>query len=1132
MRVITGRAGSGKTTLILEEIARAARAGEGRQLLLVPELYSHAYERRMAEATGNHGARTAEVLTFSRLSGRVFADAGGLADTVLTPAGRLLVLQEAVRRTSAGLHVFAGAAERPEAVRELLRAVDEFKCYDVPPERLFSVLDELDPVDDVLLQDKLRDLGQIAAMYDKLCGETLPDPRDALTLLAARLPESRALDGAAIYLDAFNGFTPQELAVVEQLARQGFALTCALPCDLAEPEVFAPGCRTFATLRRMAARLDLPFSHQDLGGDKRKRPADLAALEAEALRPARAPRPSDGYSVRLYAAASPYDECEHAAAEILRRVRGEGARWRDFVVTARDLGPYAAPLQMAMERYGVPVFLSEKSDLLQKPPLALVTGALAAVTGGWRYEDFFGCLKTGLCDLTPDEVDRLENYALTWRVQGGAWLRPFTGHPDGYGLAFDDAARETLAALNALRERAAAPFAAFAEALRAANTATEYARALYHFLEDVGAPARMNARAEAHEAAGRLQLAEEYRQLWEILVGAIEQFAWTCGDAPMDAKRFARLFTLVLGEYDVGTIPVSLDRVTCGGLERVAAGGAKHLIVLGANDGALPQATGAGGVLTETERLTLDNCGVRLSASGEERMLMEQELLYRALACPTDSLMLCWHETDAGGADARPSFLIGAVRELLAGVPVSSHAAEGGRDRLEAERPCVELACAYLSGADTPAAQAAYARYADDPRVRRASGARAARGPLTGRDTVAGLYGARLNLTASRVDAFYSCRFSFFMRYGLRAKPRRRAEFAAPEAGTFIHYVLENTLAALEAREGGAAGAPADEVSRVMRSFVARYIEEQLGGLQNKPARFRYLFRRLVKTMEAILENVLDELRVSDFQPIDYELDFSLSGDLPPIEVADGEHAALLSGKVDRVDGYLKNGRLYVRVMDYKSGKKSFSLSDIWYGLNMQLVLYLYALQGEGLERYRERLSRELMEIVPAGVLYVPARDELTDAPRGTADETLRVLRQKALRRSGLVTDDMDVLEAMEHGLSGEGKFIPVKLSAPKKGEEGAPAPVAGAASLERFGRLARYAQGKLLEMARALAEGDVRADPYKNGQHDYCQWCEFRAACQFDETAGDCARLLRAVPDQEFWDTVEGGGTHGKPVD
>ena len=238
----------------------------------------------------------------------------------------------------------------------------------------------------------------------------------------------------------------------------------------------------------------------------------------------------------------------------------------------------------------MPVFLAEKPDLLSRPPMALVTGALNAAQSYFKYEDLFGCLKTGLMHLTREESDKLENYALTWNIRGGAWEREWTEHPDGYGQPFDDRARAQLAELNALRARLIGPFSALRERLKGEQPASGCVRALYDFLLAVDAPRCMADRAAAHEAAGRLQLADEYRQLWEILVSAMEQFAWVCGDTPLTAERFAKLFRLVLGEYDVGTIPVSLDRVTCGNIERACGENAKYVILLGINDGLIPKA--------------------------------------------------------------------------------------------------------------------------------------------------------------------------------------------------------------------------------------------------------------------------------------------------------------------------------------------------------------------------------------------------------------------------------------------------------------------------------------------------------------------------------------------------------------
>ena len=1122
MRILIGRGGSGKTARILSEIGAAAAQERGKQILIVPELFSHAFERRMAEMTGNIAARTAEVLSFSRLALRVFAETGGLADRSLTAAGRLLTLYEAIRRVDAGLTVYAGIADRPAMAREVLDVLDEFQTCAVRPEELFETAEKTG--EDRALAAKLLDLGQIYTAYARLCDESLPDPRSVLDRLADDLPHSTILKNTKVYIDAFASFTAQEVRVIDCMLAMGVNLTCCVTCDPDQPEVFVSGCKTVRMLQRMA---------KQHGGtaeiikctSEHVRPHDLAVLEQDGLIPGGAAEESDGVSVQIVHAANPFEECTHAAALIRRMMRQTGARWRDFAVVSRSMDSYTALLQMAMDHYDVPVYMSEKTDLLRKPPLALVTGALTAVANGMRAEDVLGCFKTGLCALTPDETDRLENYAFTWQIRGGAWEREWTEHPGGYGAQWDDVSREELAALNDLRIRAITPFGELREQLKAAETAGDCARALYDFLEKQSVPVHIEARAEAHETAGRLQLADEYRQLWEIVVSALEEVVWVCGETPMRAGRFAELLPLVLKEYSVGTIPVALDRVTCGEISRVCFQPVKYLIVLGCNDGAFPKAPAPTAVLTENDRTALDALGLPLQAFGAERMLMEQETIYKAIACPTAQLVLLLHRTGGDGHESRPSYLIGQFRSRLSGVV--EYTADSALDCLEAEAPAVELACtAKLCGG--AAARAAFREYGGDERVERALAQHHARGPLTERDTIDGLFGQRIQLTASRADKYRSCPFAYYMDYGLRAKPRRQARFSAPETGTFIHYVLEMVLREVNEHPEGL-NMPDDAVLRAMRRYIRTYVEEELGGLENKTARFRYLFGRLCKDMEQIIRSVLDELRASDFRPIDHELDFSLRGDLPPVQVREGDTEVTLSGKVDRVDGYIRDGKLHIRVMDYKSGKKAFSLSDIWYGLNMQLLIYLFALQDKGLERYKLRLTEELDEIVPAGVLYVPARDVLPDTERAATDETLDAMRESALRRSGLLTEDMDVLEAMEHGLRGKGRFIPVSVKYPKPTKKNPDSAgelqlkQSSVADLARFGKLARHTRKRLLEIGQELRSGTVEAHPSEHGGRRYCEWCEFRSACRFDETMGDKTQIFKKLKDEEVWERLEG---------
>ncbi len=1113
VKLWTGRAGSGKTTALLAHIAQQVRTGGRRQILIVPELMSHDYERALAKKTENRGAAWAEVLTFRRVANRVFSEAGGLADQSLTPAGRLMVLYEAVQRTEGQLCCYQGAARRPEVLRDLLGVVDELKCASVSPEQLFQASEQAEG----MLRGKLADLAQIGMVYQSITEEELPDPRDELTRVREQLPETTLFDHTDVYLDGFDNFNRQELDILTWLMGHGVPLVVTLTCDIREPELFSESMTAMARLRAAASRAGMSVSLRDFGGCRMNKPQDLAVLEQYGLSSGGKSVDSDGSSVHLHSAGNRYSECEYAAAYIRRMIRETGARRRDFVVTARDFAPYAAILELVFAQYDIPVFLSEKHDILQKPVLALVTNALRAVTGGWRYEDVFSYLKTGFANVTPDECDILENYVGFRRIRGTMWKREWKGNPGRFRGVMNDREAAALEQLNQLRVQVVTPLEHLEQGLAQARHASDYVRAMMNFLEEIGAPERIEIRAQGQEEAGRLQTAEEYRQLWDILTQAMEQLAWVQGEAEMQTEVFVTLLGMVLSEYDVGTIPIALDRVTCGSIDRVCRTGIPHLIVLGVNDGVLPASGTGGAILTDPERNELLGLEIELE-TGEDRMARENSAIYRVLASASHSLLLSWMGVDADG-EMRPSYLIGSVRRLLSGVPMTREAELDGQYRLEAERPRLELACRACGGDRSPATVAAWKECGGRLPVGKA---RMKRGPLTSEETVHALYGVRLRLTASRLDLFSQCRFAYFLRYGLNAAPRRRADFDAPESGTFLHYVLEHVLRDIQ-KDGAWYGVAEAEVRSSAQRWTQKYVETYLGGMESHSERFRYLFRRLTRMLDRILDNLLEELACSDFRPLDFELDFSAQGTLPSI-VMEGEYGQLeLVGKVDRVDGYIKDGCLYIRVMDYKSGTKKFELSDLWYGLNMQLMIYLFAIQEEGVDYYRQKVAQEFDRIVPAGALYVPTKEAVVTAPRGSSEDELRAMREKLLRRSGLLLDDAEILQAMEHSLIGDGRFLPVGM---KKDLSWKASSRSSLASMEQMGKLYRHIQTTLKEMGRELMNGDVEARPIIKGKKDTaCTWCPYAAVCQYDETLGDRGRPAYHRPPEQIWEAIEQEG-------
>ena len=363
-------------------------------------------------------------------------------------------------------------------------------------------------------------------------------------------------------------------------------------------------------------------------------------------------------------------------------------------------------------------------------------------------------------------------------------------------------------------------------------------------------------------------------------------------------------------------------------------------------------------------------------------------------------------------------------------------------------------------------------------------------------------------MSASRMDKLKSCHFSYFMQYGLKAELRRPAGFQAPEYGTFVHYVLEHVLKEAGTR-GGVAGVEKQDLRAMTKAAVDRYVAEKLGGLENETPRFQYLFRRLLKSVYAVVENVAEELAASDFSPISFELGFGRRGETPLELTVDGLTVSI-TGFVDRVDGWEHDGRLYLRVVDYKTGRKTFDLTDIWNGMGLQMLLYLFTLEREGEALYNR-------EIIPAGVLYLPARDAVVAGSRAMSEAERRRKVDAELRRRGIVLDEPEVLAAMEEPGEAGIRFLPVKVN--KAGAITGEALV----SAERLGKLARHTGRILEEIGRELAAGNIAADPFWRGpDHNACQWCEYAAACHFEEgRGGDRRRFLPAVRGEEFWQAV-----------
>lgn len=1092
LRIWIGRAGTGKSQRVLRSMleSRVQRP----QVLLVPEHASHEAELDVCRVCGDTASRDTEVLSFRTLAGRVLSELGGASDFTLDGGGKLLTMRMALQELHRQLTLFGRASQRSAFLQQLTELMDEFYAYEVSPEALLTQVQDVEGA----AGDKLRDLARLFAAYDARLRDGGIDRRSRVQKLGDLIDRSRYLSGKDVYLDGFSYFNAAEEHIVSAALRQASSVTVTLLGEKNGGELFQNATRQRDRLIRMAQEAGVPCEMMYFTGS---RSGALGHLEQHVFG-TDVPYEGAPDGVEIYEALNPFTEVEYVSYRIRELVRSGACRYRDIAVSARNMELYAPLLENVLQRDGIPAYISRRSDVLAKPAMTMLLSALDAVTGGFEYEDMFRYLKTGMAGLTAEECDLLENYVVTWEIRGSMWLRDadWNANPDGYGQELTEERQRRLQTINDLRRRVAQPLSQLSGDMKSAQTVEGKAKALYSFAQRTDVPGALLQRAEMLTAAGQAQLAGEYSQLWRIFCGVLDQMVEIMGPTEIGSEEFTGLMRLVLSQYSVGTIPATLDQVKVSDITRNDRHSVRCMFLLGANDHVLPKADGGAGLLDEAAREILQQHSILLSDATFDPLDNELQNIYACLAQPTELLHVSYPASDGSG-ELRPSFVVERLRRLLPGLSLTR---EDRRYRALVPATALELAGQEIGGG----LWRYFAGHGGGAVLERMERARAmGRGKLSP-EAVQSLYGKSYRMSASRMDRLRSCHFSYFMEYGLRARERRSAGFDAPEVGTFLHYLLEHVTAEVTER-GGFAAVPEKELEALVRRYVEEYTRREIGDLGGKTARFRYLFARLRRAAMAVIRNVAEELSVSDFRPVAFELAFGgKDGRLPAVTIREGETELSVTGKVDRVDGWLRDGKLYLRVVDYKTGKKALDLGDLEAGLGIQMLLYLFALKQSGAAYFGHPVE-------PAGVLYLPARDVILRADRSVDEEKLRSMLQKELRRSGMLLNEPEVLQAMEHSALESPCYLPLTVS--KDGSIGG-----SVASAAQLGKLSRYVDQLLHRIADELRQGNVDADPYTRGPQDSaCTYCPFASACFFDETR-EKKHVLKKPKPEEFWQFVD----------
>ena len=1090
LHLILGRSGSGKTQYIRSLLRDLAKQGARDMILLVPEQFSFESERSMLELLGPRDAQRVEILSFSRLVDAVFRVYGGVSGTHIDDGGRMLLMSLALEAAQEHLDIYFKHRESPALAAKLLDLVAECRQCAVTPAELQAAADKLP---DSVLRRKSRELALILDLYDTLVARSFIDDQDDLTRLNDTLLDHPFFHGRIVAIDAFKSFTVQEQRILSRILAQAQEVYLTLCTDtLADTQsgmgLFSPVQRTARRVISLAKQQNVPVAAPVILAEQRRfRSKALGYLEQTVFHPEAGPFPDETEDLFLCTAQDKAAQCDFVARTAKRLIREEGLRCRDMAIIARDADAYREERTAALRRYGVPAFEDSRQPIDSQPLIAFVRAGMEAAQS-FGTEPVLRYLKTGLTDFALEEISELENYMIEWNISGSRLLSAFTQHPEGYGNVFQEQDRQKLACLNGLRERATQPLVHLRDACQGVDGA-QIAHAAYAFLEETNAAKHLRAFAQSLSSAGEEALALEQGRIWDLLMALLSQCAIALEGHPMPLSRFAQLFDAVLSSQEIGTIPQGLDEIPLGSADRMRASSPRIVFLLGANEGEFPRTPASSGVFSDAERRRLIELGLEMTDPYDQQAVEERLLAYQSLSAARERLYVCHTRSNGEGGSQTGSVIVSELNRLFPHCIRFDADEEDALARVEGESPAFLLTASRWGKSDPlSAALKRYFASRPDYAGRLAGVGRAAchtparfENPENSRR----LFGDQLYLSASRVEVYHKCRFQYFCRYGLNARPRKIAKLDPLSSGTVVHDVLERLLREHSPRALHEMGPKkrAEEIEALLLS----YLEEKMGGAQEKPKRFSYQFARLSVVLEEVVGRLCAEFLHSSFEPIDFELRIDKDGLVAPYSLPLPDGGTLqIKGSIDRVDRMERDGKAYLRVVDYKSGGKEFLLSDVLNGLNMQMLIYLMCLWQNGAQRYGE--------VVPAGILYMPVKSTPATLGRNATQAEIDKARAKACRMSGMVLDHSLVIDGMED--DGKGIFIPVR----REKDGGVKGTLI---NLTQLSRLQKKMDGILTEMGESLHRGEIGAVPSFGAGYDrVCDWCDYKSVCGYEPGA------------------------------
>ena len=1112
LRFCFGPSGAGKSHRIYEEIMQRAAEEPGRNfLIIVPDQFTMQTQKDLVMRSDRDGILNIDVLSFGRLSHRILEEVGTKEMPVLDDTGKSLVLQKVAADLKEQLPAMGSLLHKQGYIHEVKSAISEFMQYGISTQDMDKLITSAQKRGALAM--KLKDLKTLYRGFQDYIRDHFITTEETLDVLRRSLSKSRILKGSVVVFDGFTGFTPIQNRLIQELMRVCAETIVTVTIGVGEDpykmdgeqKLFHLSKKTVADLEKLAAEAEVERG-EDLfvkGGPNRfaKAPA-LHYLEQNLFRYQYEPYAGEQQEIHMFEALSPREEVHQTALYIRHLIREQGMTYRDIAVVIGDLEGYASYVETEFGQLEIPCFLDRTRGIVLNPMIEYIKSALQLYIKDFSYDTVFHFLRSGMADISREEIDELENYVIRTGARGyRTYSRLFTRRTEelqGNAEGSEQAEEKTMERLNRIRQQ----FMDAVEILHMGSQekAGDYVSHLYDFLEQNQVQQKLLNYQQQFEKEGDLSRAREYAQIYRLVMDLLDQVYELLGEEEISRQEFADILEAGFGEITVGTIPQNVDRIVVGDMERTRLKQVKVLFFLGVNDGSIPKNASKGGIISDMDREFLIESGTEMAPSPRQQMYIQRLYLYLNMTKPSEQLYLSYAKVNSEGKGIRPSYLIDTVRKLFPAMsveyPQNRSRLEQIEGRQEGARYLAEELREYVEGTlpeeERQDFYLMYRAYEADAVGRdlltRAAFRRYRESGLS-RIVARALYGQQLENSVSRLETYAACACRHFLQYGLSLQEREEFGFEASDMGTVYHAVLENFAGKLAESNLTWWDFTEDFAAKAVKESVEAYAATYGETVLYSSARNEYAITRMSRILTRTVLTLQKHLKQGSFQPDDYELSFRFAEDLDSIHVDLSEDEKMhLQGRIDRIDVSEDAEHVYVKVIDYKSGNRKFDLAALYYGLQLQLVVYMNAAMEMESRKHPDK------EIVPAALLYYHIDDPTIETPVELTDEQINEQILAKLRMNGVVNSDPRVVERLDRYMQDKSVVIPVE-----KKKDGSFSARSGVLSREEMQLISSYVDAKIRSIGREILDGKIAANPYEKGNEEACTYCAYKKVCGFD---------------------------------